>query len=86
MQVAQVAGQVEVDDLPPPVLQRLVAERPAVEDQIDPTRSIALADQVAALPDGDARPGAGGFQRGALVVGEQPLMLQPGDQAVCGRR
>ena len=44
--VEEIARQEERDDLPPPVLQLLVAAGPALQDQVDVPRRIALADDV----------------------------------------
>ena len=48
VEVADIAGNEEADDLPPPVRQPLVAARPAAEDQAHDLGVVALANDIAA--------------------------------------
>jgi hypothetical protein len=77
IEVADVAGEEEGHDLPPPVRQLLVAAGPAVEDQEDALRRFALADEVAARGDFPlALPGQPVDGR-TVILGELRISFEP---------
>jgi hypothetical protein len=58
VEIAKVAGDGEVDDLPATVRQSPIVAPPAANDQIDEIRGVAFADQVVPRPDGPGRSSA----------------------------